>query len=290
MRGASSWASVLLPLPENPPIATRRVGRGARKSSVAAKNRRASRLRASRAAGSSIPKAAVTRARIAARRARNMRQGRQCFQLPLDIGAAPQIAVQKKIGVGMQIPLPKIHQDEGEVVERIDGRHRIVELDGVEENRPAVQQNDVAQMHVAMAEANLALPFARPEQRRVPCIGLHELRPQRRDGGGRENILRTGKAVDRIFEPVAKILGRALIAARCALMRGKDDFGEPRDDGKIELAPFGKTVERLCLHRSGADEPPIRRWRPSVPPRLQPTRTAADRLCAEIEVRRVGFD
>jgi hypothetical protein len=72
------------------------------------------------------------------------------------------------------------------------------------------------------------------------------------------------------------------------LMRGKDNFGEPRDDGKIELALLGKMVERLRLVEAAQMNRPFDNVTVRSTKR-QPARTAPDRHCAEIEVRRIGF-
>ena len=62
--------------------------------------------------------------------------------------------------------LAEIHQQKGEIVEHVDGGEPVVELDGVEQDRRAVDLDDVAQMQIAVAVAHIAAPRPRLEQRR----------------------------------------------------------------------------------------------------------------------------
>src|ERR1700694_3651717 len=62
--------------------------------------------------------------------------------------------------------LAKIHEQEGEGVENVDGGERVVELDGIEQNRSAVDLDDVAQMQIAMAVAHIAGTRPRSQQGR----------------------------------------------------------------------------------------------------------------------------
>ena len=50
----------------------------------------------------------------------------------------------------------EVHQQEGQIVERVDGGDGLVELDGVEQQGPAAPQHDVAEVQVAVAAAHVA--------------------------------------------------------------------------------------------------------------------------------------
>ena len=56
--------------------------------------------------------------------------------------------------------MQQVHQQEGEVVEGVDRRQRLVELQAVEQHRRAVQQDDVAEVQIAVAVAHEALGAA----------------------------------------------------------------------------------------------------------------------------------
>ena len=82
------------------------------------------------------------------------------------VAVAPQIAVEHDVGGG-SLPMPvEIHQQEGQIVERVDGGDGLVELDGVEQDGPAAPQHDVAEVQVAVAAAHAARP--RRARRELP--------------------------------------------------------------------------------------------------------------------------
>ena len=73
--------------------------------------------------------------------------------------ARQQIAVEHDVGRALQTALHQIHEQEGEIVEQIAGGDQRIELDGIEQNRAAVDQHDVAEVEVAVAAADqTALP------------------------------------------------------------------------------------------------------------------------------------
>jgi hypothetical protein len=76
----------------------------------------------------------------------------------------PKIAVENQIGVPMQSPFLKIHQQKGKVVERIAARDSVVEFQGVEQHRRVIDKRDVAQVEIAVAAAHIAGFAARNQQ------------------------------------------------------------------------------------------------------------------------------
>ena len=66
-----------------------------------------------------------------------------------------QVAVQKPVRFALVPALPEIHQQEGQVVKDIGRRNDVVELDGVEQNRFVVDEDDIAQVRVAVAKADM---------------------------------------------------------------------------------------------------------------------------------------
>ena len=61
------------------------------------------------------------------------------------------IAIPHRVRLTRETAAPQIHQQKRQVVEHVGARDPIVELDRIEERRPAVEQNDVAQVQVAVA-------------------------------------------------------------------------------------------------------------------------------------------
>ena len=106
--------------------------------------------------------------------------------------------------------LAEIHQQEGEIVQHVDRGEGIVELDGVEQDRLALDLDDVAQVKIAVAVAHIA--SARPclEQRRdrgkrVPARLGEPARLHRREEiavGGKHRII-LGEHAARAAEPLA---------------------------------------------------------------------------------------
>ena len=77
------------------------------------------------------------------------RKGGQAADLLFTAG--PEIPVKHEIGFVLQTTFPKIHQQEGEIVENISGRDRIIELHGVEQRRLTLEKHDIAEMQVPVA-------------------------------------------------------------------------------------------------------------------------------------------
>ena len=85
----------------------------------------------------------------------------------------------------------QIHHQEREIVEDVDGRNRLVELDGIEQARLALPQHHVGEMQVAVDAADETGACARAEQRLSPGDLSLERRRQSCDVGGR-HIVRPG--------------------------------------------------------------------------------------------------
>src|SRR5262249_4150913 len=56
--------------------------------------------------------------------------------------AAIEIAVEDEVGEAPEPAMREVHQQEGEVVEYVDGGERRIELDAVERNRAAIDEAD----------------------------------------------------------------------------------------------------------------------------------------------------
>ena len=75
-----------------------------------------------------------------------------------------EVAVEHDIRRQRQAALEQVHQQEGEVVENVARSNDVAEFDGIEQNRLAVDQHDIAEMKVAMDAANEAAPAALAQQ------------------------------------------------------------------------------------------------------------------------------
>ena len=91
-------------------------------------------------------------ARIAARRLKNSGSAREASQSVRRLGS--EIAVEEPVGGGAQAPLLQIHQKKGQIVENIAARNLVGKLDRIEQCRLAVDENDVAQVQIAVTAAN----------------------------------------------------------------------------------------------------------------------------------------
>ena len=70
--------------------------------------------------------------------------GTRCIEIP----------VGNEVGVVSKSQVPQVHQKEGEIIEHVDCGDLIIEIDAVEQGRPAFEHADVAQMQIAVAEAD----------------------------------------------------------------------------------------------------------------------------------------
>ncbi|MDH3771423.1 MAG: hypothetical protein OET79_10630, partial [Nitrospirota bacterium] len=87
-----------------------------------------------------------------------------------------EIAVQQPLGERTEASMTEIHDQEGEVVEGVDRRQRLIEFETVEQNRLTIEQDDVAEMQIAVAVAHMAL-LPPPLQQLTTTIQLGEAGP-----------------------------------------------------------------------------------------------------------------
>ena len=75
----------------------------------------------------------------------------ECSECIAVFGGRPrQVSVQKLICHGLMLVMEKLHNRERQIIKNIDRRHRRVELDCIEQDRLAIDQDDVAQMQIVM--------------------------------------------------------------------------------------------------------------------------------------------
>ena len=184
----------------------------------------------------------------------------------------------------------QVHDQEREIVEHVDAGDGVVELDGVEDPGPAVDDADVAQVQIAMAAAHEAGRQAPVEQRRVAF--------QRRARGARESgdVARREEVGARA--QLAQVLldhraqagraaarGRRRVQAIGAVVEGRDLVGERGHQLGRQAAGPGQAVAKAVLVEALHDHQPFDRLARST--ERQPAVGAAHhRLDAEIELGR----
>src|ERR1700730_13693608 len=92
--------------------------------------------------------------------------------------------------MALQSACPQIHQKKREIVKHVARGDRLIEFDRIEQERPVLDQHDVAQVKIAMTAADLTLFFAlrkqrgEPRERMLHCVA--KVRDSlRREGSGR---------------------------------------------------------------------------------------------------------
>ena len=96
------------------------------------------------------------------RRAQRHEEGQK--RQAVGLVARVEITIERDIGEMFQPEAPEVHQQKGEIVERVDLRERIGEFDAVEGRRLALEEADVAQDQIAMAVARASPRVARVEE------------------------------------------------------------------------------------------------------------------------------
>ena len=75
---------------------------------------------------------------------------------PADIAADPRVAVEQQISEQRELSMPQVHEQKRGIVEHVDTGEIPVELDGIEQGRPALDKTDVAQREFAGVDRNSA--------------------------------------------------------------------------------------------------------------------------------------
>jgi hypothetical protein len=187
----------------------------------------------------------------------------------------------------VQAALPEIHHQEGEVVEDVGGRDRLVELDRVEQHRPPVDQRDVPKMKIAMAAADgtggAPREKERPQRRECRAHGRSE---RRRFVRGKQR--RCGQDLgQRLLEVRAERCGRrSAVTAGGPGVGGEHRLDQRWDDRLGERAPLSQPVERLVLIEALEVYRPFHHLARAA--EAEPAAGTGDRHRAAIERRRIG--
>ena len=193
-------------------MATRRGGGGAMARSANAKYLLAVRAISRRSsAAARSRRAAVTLARMAARIDRKNGNAASASKSSC-VSAVGQIPVEDDICRLLQSALQEVHQQKCQIVEDVAGSDNVAELDGIEQNRLAFEQHDIAEMKVAVNAASEAIAASLAQQRRDLLIGGAGFAGERVDVVARKYARmlpeRVGMFVDIIaerFDPCAAV-------------------------------------------------------------------------------------
>ena len=146
-----------------------------------------------------------------------------------------------------EIALPEIHHRKSEIVENVAGGDRVVELDGVERRRLAVNQREIAEMQIAVATPDPPARAARAQQRRHAFERRARTLGERGRRIGGKQIRPFGEASAFCSIQRASPRGRARPADLGLRVHGVDRRGEFADRPALEFAARGELVERRFL-------------------------------------------
>ena len=118
---------------------------------------------------------------------------RECGE-PCDlrhVATANEITIEEKVAFETESAFGNVHQEEGEVIEYVDCRQVFVELERVGKRRLATDDDDVAQVKIAMTAPHIALgcPLSQHSGNAV------ELLTRPRDQGGNAEWIEQGRCL-----------------------------------------------------------------------------------------------
>ena len=153
----------------------------------------------------------------------------------------------------------EIHQQKGEIVENVAGRDQRAELDRIEQHRPAFEQNDVAEMEIAVNAPRQAAAAALDQQRPNARIGGAAGARERFDLGCREELRPRAERRDVLLD----ISGERIYPG-LGIDHSRAGMGMPPPRGRA-LRPvarrsglFRPAGPMSRFRRTGASRPPIR--------------------------------
>ncbi len=144
---------------------------------------------------------------------------------------------------------PQVHQEERQIIENVDRRDFVVELNRIEERRLAVTQHDVAEVKVAMAVANQALVAAPVQQdaaaiEHEPCTVGEPRALDRVEDSGAFLLEPGGIAIDDAAHGFpAAVIGRAV----GRVMESRDGMRQRTHQVEGEHARLGQAIEEAAL-------------------------------------------
>ena len=185
-------------------------------------------------------------ARIAARRLRNSGSATRPVHSLRRLGR--EVAIEEPVGGSAQAALLKIHQQEGEVVEDVSAGDLIGEFHRVEQRRLAVDEDDVAQVQIAMATADESGLAALEQDRPHDCERQSCVDCKLPGGRGVEKIGPLGESGAVLLDIGLERMGRArCVPERRAGVGTADRDRQLVDDLVGQAASRRDAVERRIL-------------------------------------------
>ena len=125
---------------------------------------------------------------------------------------------------------PQVHQKKTEIVKHVACRDRLVEFDRIKQDGPVFDQDDIAQVKIAMTAADLTLIFALRKQRGEPRERLLHCLAKARDSLRREDSGRRFKRDEGLLNLALQCLASICAAddRRAPVRRGDNarQFGD----------------------------------------------------------------
>ena len=179
-----------------------------------------------------------------------------------------EIAIEHDIGRWRQPALDQVHQQEGEIVEHVAGGDLGIEFDGVEQHRRAVEQNDIAEMQIAVAARDPPGALARDSSARTRANAprVASVNAFTAWGGKSSGAARSSASFWAMISASASINPAFATAGAAACARATARPSASASAPSIRPA-CGQMVERLRLveaphlHRPFHRRRPRRRWR-----------------------------
>ncbi len=184
-----------------------------------------------------------------------------------------------------QLPPPEVHEEERQVVEHVDARNLVVELNGVEEGRAAVEQDDVPKVKVAVALPDKSSVASRVE---LCAIALNGISGVLREAGARGLIQDSSTLFDEscrvsVVDPGHPGLPAMVRTPLGSQMKLRDRRCQRAHQTEIQCAPARESIEESILIEAGHFDEPVDWWAGSAQ-RERSVRFTCDRHDAAIQV------
>ena len=207
---------------------------------------------------------------------------------PIEVLSTPggdEIAVEHDVRGGPQPALGQIHQQECQIVEHVARRDQRAEFDGIEQHRPALEQDDIAEMEIAVDAADEA-SRALEQERMNAGIGRSARAREGVDALGRKQIGRLDKGRDVLVDVICQRFHPGT-GIDCGRRRVRRRHGSAERIGQCRVDPAGlsQVVEGRPLVETAHLDSPFHR-RAGAVEREPAVRLARDRHDATIDFRR----
>src|SRR5450631_249860 len=189
--------------------------------------------------------------------------------------------------MAIQSASPQIHQKKSEIIEHVARRERLVEFDRVEQHWPVFDQDDIAQVKIAVAAADLTLIFTLGKQRFSARESAFHCPAKAVDSSRREGFGCRFEGNERLLD--LRRQRRARIRSngnRRAPVRRGNSARKLCDDVKMEFVSPGQAIERAAFIETPHMHGPFDDR--AAAPKLNYRTVLRNRNGAEVEIRSIG--